>query len=666
MNSKDKIELYKQKIQDDPKNSDLYYELAKEYSELESLDEAILTFQKAIELNCQHVPSYIELANLLFAVDRIDKAIDILQLGIDYNPDNCSLYYLLEQIYELLGEYELASETLKSILIFDNNYTKAFEALGRLAIFQNDHDEALEWLNKLIEQDPKNVNGHIYLANIHRKKRNFDTAIEHLESALVIDPENLDIYNDLGLVYLESKNFDKAKEKFEFILSIDDTYSFAFDNLGVIYRKTKEYGKAIEILQKSLSMNLQAWTYNELALVYTEKGDYKESIECSKKALAIDDTYTYAYDNLGAVYRKLGYYDKAANILKDSLKLKPEDSWTYNQLGLLYYEKSDYITAKGYFTKSIELDEDHYWPKINLTSCVIKDKQYDLAKKHLEKLKSEYPENPRIYMLKSKIELALENYDEALKYAEIAVEKDPTDALVLTNIGVVYRDLKDNKLAEKYFELSLQSQRPKDSSVYLEYAIFNLFNEEYDKCLYNCVKAQERDELNHNIYSLMAIIQNSSNVETRIFDYIKDIEKRFARHKEVYICYACSYLELGIPEESEKYFKMALDIDNENKDIHQGLSQTYYLLKNTEESLNYAFYNTDSTENIEISSYSNALVGLIYKNQSNQTKFETYKNEALSLNSTIKRELHQKEKLRQNLKYKDRYNLFKSMYDIFS
>lgn len=666
MNSKDKIELYKIKLQEEPDNPDFYYELAKAYSELESLDEAILTFQKAIELNCQHVKSYIELANLLFAVDRIDKAIDILQLGIDYNPDNSSLYYLLEQIYELLGEYELASETLKSILAFDMNYIKAFEALGRLAIFQSNHNEALEWLNKLIEIDSKNVNGHIYLANIHRKKRNFDTAINHLNSALEIAPDNLDIYNDMGLVYLESKDFEKAKEKFEYIISRDDTYSFAFDNLGVIYRKTKEYDKAIDILQKSLSMNLQAWTYNELALVHTEKGDYKESIECSKKALAIDDTYTYAYDNLGAVYRKLGYYDKAADILKDSLKLKPEDSWTYNQLGLLYYEKGDYITAKGYFTKSIELDEDHYWPKINMTSCVLKDKQFDLAKKHLDRLKDQYPENPRIYMLKSKIDLCFEDYDEAIKHGEIAIEKDPTDALVLTNMGVVYRELNDYEKAGKYFELALQSPRPKDSSVYLEYAIFNLFNKEYDQCLFNCIKAQEKDELNHNIYSLMAIVQNSSSVETRIFDYIQDLEKRFKNHKEIYMCYACSYLELGIPEESERYFKMALDVDNDNKDIHQGLSQTYYLLKNTEESLNYAFYNTDSSENIEISSYSNALVALNYKNQNNPTKFETYKQEALSLNTTIKRELQQKEKIRQNLKYKDRYNLFKNMFEIFA
>lgn len=665
MRSKDKIDLYKRKIKNDPANPDHYYKLAKTYTDLNSLDEAIIFFQKAIEVDGHHVKSYLELANLLFAVDRIDKAVEVCQLGIDYNPESSAIYYLLEQLYEILGEYELASQTLEDLINMDEGYSKAYEALSRLSIFQNRLDEALVWLNKLVEIDPKNVNAYIYLANIYRKKKEFNKAISYLESAIYIEPENLDIYNDLGLVYLESANYDKAKQQFEYVISKDSNYSFAFDNLGVIYRKIKNYQKAEEVLKKSLSMGLQAWTYNELALVYTETGRYKEAIDYSKKALTIDKNYTYALDNLGAVYRKLGYYDKAEEVLKNSLDLKPEDSWTYNQLGLLYYEQGEYISAKTDFIKSSELDPGHYWPKVNIASCYIKEKQYSTAENYLNSLMAQYKDNSRVFMIASKLNYILDNYDKAIEFGNAAIEKDEHDALAIVNLASIYRDLNDYEQAEKFFKRALSSPRPKDSSVYMEYAIFNIFNNEFDKGLYHLIKAQEADELNYNVYCLMAIIENSSDLETRLMDYIKSVELHFKDKKEIFMCYATIFLELGLPEEAEKYFNLALRVQPDYKDAQYGLSQAYYLMGLAENSLNNAFFHTDNTQNVELSSYCNAIVALNYKKEGSDEKFEKYKMDAMRLNPTIQKEFYQKFRVRHALKYKERYNFLNDLQKMF-
>lgn len=665
MDEKEKIEFYKRKIQKYPKNPELHFNLAKVYSEINLWDDAVISFQKAIELDCHHIKSYIELSNLLYSIDMIDKAVEVCQLGIDFNPESSALYYLLEQLYEILGEYDLASQTLEDLLNIDEGYNKAYEALGRLAIVQNRFDEANVWLEKLIELDPQNVNAYIYLANISRKQKNFDKAIYYLYKALNIEPDNLDVYNDLGLIYLEFANYDKAKKQFEFVISKDKSYSYAYDNLGFIYRKEKEYDKAEEALKQSLSINLQAWTYNELALIYTETGKYQDSIECSKKALAIDSNYAYAYDNLGAVYRKLGYIDKAEEVLNESLKLKPDDSWTFNQLGLLNYEKGRYLSAKANFIKSAELDYKHYWPRINQASCYIKEKNYALANSYLDTLIEKYSDNSRVFMLKSKLQFILDNYNEAVKFAELAIEKDPQDALAFTNLGLIYRDLDEFDKAEEYFVKATNTSRPKDSSVYLEYAILNIYRQEYDKCLYHCIKAQELDELNYNIYCIMAIVENSSDVETKLIDYIRATEVKFPDKKELFMSYASAFMELGLPEESEKYFNLALKVDQDYKDAQHGLAQAYMLMNLYDNSLQYAFLNTDNTENIELCSYCNSIVALNYKRQGNLEKLEKYKNEAILLNPTIHKELFQKYKIRKDLKYKVRTNFFKDLSEMY-
>jgi tetratricopeptide (TPR) repeat protein len=665
MNLKEKVEYYKRKLEQDPGNAEICYNLAQAYSDITQWDEAITFYQKAIEIDCHHVKSYLELSNLLFSIDRIDKAVQVCQLGIDFNPESSTIYYLLEQLYEILGEYELASQTLEDLLVIDEGFNKAYEALGRLAILQNRYDEAKVWLEKLTQLEPENVNAYIYLANIYRKNKDFDQSIQYLRKAIEAEPDNLDIYNDLGLLYLEFGNYEEAKKNFEFVITEDESYSFAYDNLGVIYRKLKEYKKAEACLKKSLALNLQAWTYNELALVYTEMGQYRDSIDSSKKALAIDTNYAFAYDNLGAVYRKLGYYEKAREALQQSLELKPEDSWTYNQLGLLNYENGKYITAKADFIKSAELDHDHYWPHINLASCYVKEKEYKLAENYLKELEEKYPDNARVYMLESRLKHALEDVEAAMQYAFEAIEKDPADPLTHANLGYVYREADEYEKADQKFVDAISCPRPKDSSVYLEYALLNIYRGDFAYAFDLCLKARDIDEINYNIYCIMAIIENASDVETKLLDYIKEIEKDFPNAKEVFMSYACSFLELGLPEESEKYFNLACRVMNDYSEAQYGIAQTYYQMKLYEQSIHHAFMNTDNTENIELASYNNALVALNYKMLGQEEKFEKYKKEALQLNPTIKKELYQKYRIRQELKNTTRSDFFKHLSELF-
>jgi tetratricopeptide (TPR) repeat protein len=666
MDSKERVEYYKRKVAQDPGNAEMVFHLAKAYTESNKWDKAINYFQKSIELDCHHIKSYLELSNLLFTIDKIDKAVEVCQLGIDYNPESSALYYLLEQLYEVLGEYELASQTLEDLIRIDEDYNKAYEALGRLAILQNRFDEALVWLEKLIQQEPENINAFIYLANIHRKKKNFDLSIEYLLKAKEIDASNLDVYNDLGLLYLEFGQLDKAKENFEYVVSQDETYSFAFDNLGVIYRKLKEYDKAEEALKQSLSINLQAWTCNELALVYTEKGNYKKSIESSKKALAIDPEYAYAYDNLGAVYRKLGYFDKAEEALNYSVTLKPEDSWTYNQLGLLNYENGRYVTARANFTRSFNLDTEHYWPCINIASCYIKEKDYLIAESYLDELENKYPDIARVYMLKSRMKYLLNQMDDAIKNALKAIEKDKDDPMTYSNLAMLYREQENYEKACEYFERALICSRPVDSSVYLEYALLEMAFKNYEKALSLCHKARQIDELNYNIYCIMAIIQKCSNIETRLMDFIRDVEKRFSNTKEVFMAYACIFLELGLPEESEKYFNLALRSVDRYPEALYGLAQTYHIMKLYDKSLEFAFMNTDNLENNELASYNIALVALNYQKINNTEKQQRYTSEAIKMNATIQKEFYQKYKIRMHLTFKPRRDLFLEMSELFT
>lgn len=189
---------------------------------------------------------------------------------------------------------------------------------------------------------------------------------------------------------------------------------------AVAQYKSGDVEGAIETCSAILGLrNKDADTYFMRGGLYLEKGDYDAAISDYNALVDLDnkniDYYIDIYEALSSKnYEEAGldYLDRAAKI---------QNKLTDFQKGRLFYYQKDYEMARSYFEKARGNDGDRVIEYLGMTYEALGDMNYasSLYKTYLEK----QPEDVAMANRLGLCLLELEEYDEAIKYFDMAIEQ---------------------------------------------------------------------------------------------------------------------------------------------------------------------------------------------------------------------------------------------------
>lgn len=159
-----------------------------------------------------------------------------------------------------------------------------------------------------------------------------------------------------------------------------------------------------------------------------------------------------AYD-LGVNNFQNGRYREALHNFEQAVQFDSEFAPTYNGLGLLYHALGRFDEAITYYKRAIELDPKNSDFKNNLASVYIDQKQYDKAIPLLnEALSDLFYKTP--FSAEGNLGWALYKKgetEEGIKRIRKSVILNPNFCLGYKNLGIIYEEIKDDELAEKYY-----------------------------------------------------------------------------------------------------------------------------------------------------------------------------------------------------------------------
>jgi cytochrome c-type biogenesis protein CcmH/NrfG len=89
-------------------------------------------------------------------------------------------------------------------------------------------------LQTIINNDPKNAEARVQLANTYFDGERYQDAIKWYEEALQLDPKNVNASTDLGVSYYYTNNPDRALKQFDHSLSIDPKHTKTLLNQGIV------------------------------------------------------------------------------------------------------------------------------------------------------------------------------------------------------------------------------------------------------------------------------------------------------------------------------------------------------------------------------------------------------------------------------------------------
>ena len=195
------------------------------------LEEAVLKFQRAIEINPRYSKPQNNLGNAFSGLKRYDEAIEHYKKAIAVEPGYAEAFNNLANALRQKGNLKESVFYYKEAIRQKEAYDEAHFNLGIVLSQQGKYDEAISQYTKALEINPGFTQAHNNLAGLLAQRGNIEGAVFHYRQAIAIDPGFAKAHNNLGSTLARQGNYIEAIAYFEKALVIDPNYTDARNNL---------------------------------------------------------------------------------------------------------------------------------------------------------------------------------------------------------------------------------------------------------------------------------------------------------------------------------------------------------------------------------------------------------------------------------------------------
>jgi tetratricopeptide (TPR) repeat protein len=180
-----------------------------------NVDEAMVHYQMALEINPDFAEAHNNLGNFLFQKGSVDEAMVHYQMALEINPDYAEAHYNLGYALLKMGNVDEAIAHLQKALQINPDYAEAHNNLGYALIQKGSVDEATAHFQKALQINPDYADAHNNLGNMLLEKGSVDEAIIHFQKALQIKPDFAEAHKNLSNALLQKGRVDEAIPHFQ-------------------------------------------------------------------------------------------------------------------------------------------------------------------------------------------------------------------------------------------------------------------------------------------------------------------------------------------------------------------------------------------------------------------------------------------------------------------
>jgi spermidine synthase len=199
------IEAMQDNLHSLPDKAIVYNRLGNAYDMLGEIDQAIASYQKAIEDNPHPEGVYYNLGMAFRKKGDLDRAIAYYKKALDVEPDYAEARNNLGYAYLKKGFVEMAIQELTDALSIDPNLPEAYNNLGNAYIKKGELEKAITEYEQAIAVNPRFASPYYNLGVAYRRKGKLDKAIALLKEALVFNPDYAKAHYQLGIAYYYDK-----------------------------------------------------------------------------------------------------------------------------------------------------------------------------------------------------------------------------------------------------------------------------------------------------------------------------------------------------------------------------------------------------------------------------------------------------------------------------
>jgi tetratricopeptide (TPR) repeat protein len=324
-------------VKDAPRFAEAYLNLGLVREEQGRHADAIVSFQKALQLNPHLRGANLFLGVAEFRSNQLDAAIIALRKETSAYPKDANAWMWLGVVELEKGHGHDATDALDKAAELSPKNVDILYHRGRAHLFVSNESYA-----RMFQADPKSWRVRQLLAEANASAERHLDAIAEYEYAIKLAPNEPRLHEDLGTQYRLAGKLPEAEQAYSKELEIDPENITAQYKLGVIAIERGDPARGKSLIEGALRVkpDLQHSDYNlgRAEMLLGNDAAAAMHLERATAAAGSDpEVVEQSWYQLGIVYRRLHRMEDAQKAMASFQKLKDEDAES-SQMSLKRYQ----------------------------------------------------------------------------------------------------------------------------------------------------------------------------------------------------------------------------------------------------------------------------------------------------------------------------------------
>jgi len=282
-----------------------------------SLEEAITSYERALELNPDHVPTLAKLGRTLAASGRVAEARGRIGRALELEPGSPDTHNALGAAVAQEGDWDTAWRSFERALELDPTYEearanliKAVNLAAEASFGGEQWTDAERAYRRLVELEPLRGRNRYNLAVCLTAQKRLPEALRCYEHALLLEPDNAEAFHNMALLYQAESQTGQALACYTRALELRPENVDTFYNLGVLLAEVDQTEQARHAYQEVLRLQPgNADVHNNLGGLCLAENRPDEAIAHYQEALRHDPEHREAAWNVGLAHLTLGKFE---------------------------------------------------------------------------------------------------------------------------------------------------------------------------------------------------------------------------------------------------------------------------------------------------------------------------------------------------------------------
>jgi len=409
-----------------------HYRRGKELYSAGHYGQALRSLKKSLIYKPDFPDIYFLIARIYSELKEYAASISMYEKVVKYLPNDLEVLCEYGKTQLLAGDEKRGLKLLKKALKKNPTDVRARTELIRYFIRKNNPKQALSVAESGIRSNPDYVPFYCYAGDALRKLNKLQKAQNYYDQCLEIEPDYEPAKRGINAVFREmddSSNQSQATHPPK-----DDAKEDMVIAAGLY--NSKRYDEAIlRLLDLKDRPTVERQATVLLGLCFAQKGLYKRAHAGFLGLIENHEADLLVYYNIGLALNRMGRYQDAIPFLHEALQRDDEYQEALLEMGYAYLQCGQLAEARNYFVRTLKIDRDDPRPYLYLARMAYDRNERKKAAEFFQKAQEMDPTCPELEYIRGYIAIHEEKYDEVIHSLEKFLEHSPDHFEVLKFLG---------------------------------------------------------------------------------------------------------------------------------------------------------------------------------------------------------------------------------------